>query len=80
MEDGCTDDITQQENPAHPGHEDKGPCSPFFACGTCAASIDLNSPGVVLTETQPCVVKHQSVYRFLLSSYTSSFFQPPRMS
>jgi hypothetical protein len=60
--------------------EQKGTCSPFSNCPTCSASI-------VITKTiQLCRLEVSNKQLFeidpacILSSHSSSFWQPPRLS
>ena len=64
----------QKENP-----EPEGNCSPFFACQSCPGfTINTNIVSVKQVEfaTQVHNEKHVASN---LSSYTSSFWQPPRV-
>jgi hypothetical protein len=61
-------------------HEEKGNCSPFFACGTCAQAVEIISPSLI-PETPPALQPaHHSFYLSKLSYYHASFFQPPKLS
>jgi hypothetical protein len=41
VDDDCTDASTTENNRHQDEHKEKGNCSPFFACGTCAAALVL---------------------------------------
>jgi hypothetical protein len=75
--DGCQDEITTSHQEKK---EQKGTCSPFSTCVTCAGAvviaktIQLNSP--LVSKDQFAEISIPPV----LSSYFSSFWQPPRLS
>jgi len=77
MHDGCA-----IENPASSAKEDghnEAACSPFFACATCPGAVELPRavapPAPEIRETP----QHQAFYLTRLSTYSTSFFQPPRI-
>lgn len=79
MEDDCAGE-TVQTGTHDPGeHKDKGPCSPFFACGTCAASVDITTISYTIYPLALLTMHHPSYIVFAGSDYSSSLFQPPRM-
>lgn len=77
-DDGCGEATTQTAGHAHGGEDDKGPCSPLFACGTCAAMVELHDPTLSLTAAPAIMVRHHTFYLMRLGTYSSSPFQPPR--
>jgi hypothetical protein len=78
IEDDCADEPQQEQTSAHNTHKSEGACSPFFACGTCAPSVDPLHAGVELAVSLGLSISHQSYYLLQLSSYNAPFFQPPR--
>lgn len=79
QEDECIGDQLAQTSHQEK-HEDKGNCSPFFACGTCAAALDVNLTNITIENPVPPTIHHTSLYLFQLGNYSASFFQPPRLS
>jgi hypothetical protein len=61
------------------GHE-KGMCSPFFACGSCAGFVQLAKHVSVPVLSVEQTVHHERIATSFVSGYYSSFFQPPRSS
>jgi len=76
--DDCCKEVFTESSKQHP-FEEKGPCSPFFACGSCSGfttltrSIQVAAP--VITKT----THHQQAIDLFPSAYSSGFFQPPRV-
>ncbi len=78
--DDCNNE-TSALNDQHPqDNEDKGNCSPFFACGACAHAIENLAP-VSITIQEPAIQTNYCPF-FLseLATYHPSLFQPPRFS
>jgi hypothetical protein len=78
-----SDDCAEETISTHhsPGQEDeKGICSPFFACGTCSPAIVITNLPVLIEvpETEDCF-RHPLFFLPRLSTYHPSFFQPPRI-
>jgi len=79
MEDDCAGETVQAGTHDADEHKDKGPCPPFFACGTCAASVDITTITYTIGPPVLPAMQYQSYIVFAGSDYSSSFFQPPRM-
>jgi hypothetical protein len=78
--DGCSNENSAL-NDRHPEeNEDKGNCSPFFACGTCAHAIEIISPVSMTLPESPVLTTYCRFYLSELSTYHPSLFQPPRFS
>jgi hypothetical protein len=77
--DDCDDEHV--ESTSHSEKDDcSGGCSPFFTCGTCTG-FTYETPVL----TFDAVITHEDksfldLSILLYSEYTSSFFQPPKMS
>ncbi|WP_315823552.1 hypothetical protein [Paraflavitalea speifideaquila] len=80
IEEDCADEPLQEVPSSHNNHKSEGACSPFFACGTCAPSVDPIHAGVEVVVSTPLSIDHQSFFLLQLSSYTAPFFQPPRLA
>jgi hypothetical protein len=65
---------SQKENKQQP----EGNCSPFFACATCPASVELSKPMELIIPVEQKPVHHHQLVKFNFTTYTASFFQPPR--
>jgi hypothetical protein len=79
----CTTDDCNltARNHNHTGqNEDKGNCSPFFACGTCAQAIESISPSLAAKAPLAIQPQRHSFYLSCLSNYHASFFQPPKLT
>jgi hypothetical protein len=72
--------MAQQKDYSHHNQQEKGACSPLFACNNCGPSAEINYNRLELVPSNPVVPVHQSFYLLQLSSYTASFFQPPRIA
>lgn len=72
----CADQLPASAN--HDKHKSEGACAPFFACATCPGSVELtNSIHLVFPKVEK-TVHHQARLTFNLSTYSPSFWQPPR--
>ena len=78
LDDCCADQIVNKSN--HDKHKSEGACSPFFACATCSASVALTKPIQLVEPTVEKTVYHPVAVKFNLPSYSSSLWQPPRLS
>lgn len=58
----------------------EGTCSPFFACATCPGFAHISKPVQIEQPSTPYQVHHESNIVFDLSTYSTSFWQPPRLS
>jgi hypothetical protein len=80
MRDNCLNETAQQKRDSQQDQQEKGTCSPFFACGACAALADLHTPCIALSNMPAVILTHHSFYLLQLSTYCASTFQPPRFS
>lgn len=72
----CQDEQTATSSQGET-HE-KGSCSPFFACATCAGFVQIAKQ---VSVPQPVLQRpaHPETFAvFFTSTYYPSFFQPPR--
>ncbi|MFT3750516.1 MAG: hypothetical protein QM768_19545 [Agriterribacter sp.] len=78
----CTDDDCAQEKnrPENHSHKETGTCSPFYACGTCATSVDPVFQKLTVIDPPLVLVEHISFYLLHSGSYFSTLFQPPRIA
>ncbi|WP_207511939.1 hypothetical protein [Longitalea luteola] len=79
MADECDNKTSASHQPHPTDNEEKGNCSPFFACGTCAHAVEIISR---VSITLPEYAVRTTYYHFYvekLSSYHPSLFQPPRV-
>ncbi len=75
--DECNDEeiaTAQKENKK----QTEGNCSPFFACATCAGFIQMSNLVQIITPIIENQVHHERLVIFNLTTYSSSFWQPPR--
>lgn len=75
--DECNDEeiaTAQQENKDQP----EGNCSPFFACATCSGFTEMTKTVQVKQPVVENQVHNENLLIFNLSTYSSSFWQPPR--
>ena len=76
--DGCSNE-TSALNDQHPDdNEDKGNCSPFFACGACAHAIESITPVIIPIHEPTVQTNYFPFYLSELATYHHSLFQPPR--
>jgi hypothetical protein len=77
LEDDCHDEPTavssQQKYP-----EERGGCSPFFACATCPGFVHLERSISIPQPFIPGMAHFETPVKFFSSSYHSTLFQPPR--
>lgn len=59
-------------------HKTEGTCSPFFACGACSGFVQLYKPVHVASLFVEKQVHYSTIPTFNLSTYSPSFWQPPR--
>lgn len=62
----------------HKEHQSEGTCSPFFACATCAGFVMLSDRILFIQPIPEKQVHHERIINNNLSTYTSTFWQPPR--
>jgi len=77
LEDECNDKemaTALQENEQSP----EGACSPFFACASCEGSVEMSKLVQIVQPVIENQVLHETLVVFNLSTYSSSFWQPPR--
>ncbi len=77
----CTQDECANEiatSTAGDADHDKGACSPFFACATCPGAAELHKVALAPVPETEVVMHREVVYFERLSTFSSSFFQPPR--
>jgi hypothetical protein len=76
IDDCCADQVTKTTN--HDKHTSEGTCSPFFACTTCPGFAETAVPVQLAEPVTEKTVYHQTIVKFNLPAYSSSFWQPPR--
>jgi hypothetical protein len=76
-EDDCSDEVATQQDD-HQQEKEKGSCSPFFACGTCAPAVEISLPVALNTPQAIRENQYHSCYFLQLSNYHAALFQPPR--
>lgn len=72
----CTDQLATSAN--HEKRQTEGTCSPFFACATCPGSVELAKPIQLIQPVIEKQVHHEQLVQYNLTTYPSSFWQPPR--
>ena len=75
--DECNDEeiaTAQQENKDEP----EGNCSPFFACATCPGFAATSKTVQIYQPVIQNQIHHETFVIFNLTTYASSFWQPPR--
>ena len=77
--DNCQDDFTTSSSTNQEPHE-KAPCSPFFACGSCAGFVIMTRQVDLPDPTLEMPSHYEKIIPFFASVYYPSFFQPPRLS
>jgi hypothetical protein len=75
IDDCCADQAIAAN---HNNHENEGICSPFFACATCSASVELTKTIQLDFPSAESLVHQHAIMKSDLPSYSSSFWQPPR--
>lgn len=78
MADDCNNKGSALHKPHPADNEEKGSCSPFFACGTCAHAIETISPVSIILPESAAQTNYCHFYLSELSTYHPSLFQPPR--
>lgn len=78
--DNCNDEMAATATSHSNENDEKGNCSPFFACGTCAHAIEIISPVQLVPMENQVRTTHFHFYLSGLSTYHHSLFQPPRVS
>lgn len=79
MVDECNDEeiaTAKKENKQEP----EGNCSPFFACATCPGFTEMSKPVEIVQPIIESQVSHGTIVVFNLSTYSASFWQPPRIA
>jgi hypothetical protein len=76
VDDCCADRLVNTTN--HDKHNNEGTCSPFFACATCPASVELAKSVKLDFLAVGNLIHHQQIIELPLPSYSSSFWKPPR--
>ena len=76
IDDCCADQPANTSN--HDKHNDEGACSPFFSCATCPGSIVVTKTIHIEFALAEKTIHHQTIVKFNLPVYSSSFWQPPR--
>lgn len=80
----CLVDNCNQEEAANTQTENRpkqeGACSPFFACVTCSGFTHMSKPVQISELVKEKQVHYETLIVFNPSTYTSSFWQPPRLS
>ena len=74
--DGCADEVAQTSSGQVP--LEKGTCSPFFSCAGCSGFVNVAKPIQIAGPATERTVHYEKTIAFNISSYSSSFFQPPR--
>ncbi|WP_276483442.1 hypothetical protein [Paraflavitalea pollutisoli] len=78
MHDDCADEVAVSVTNHEEEKKDEA-CSPFFACGTCPAAVEVaKAPLIDVPETTVQPV-HGAVYLVRLATFTADWFQPPRL-
>jgi hypothetical protein len=76
VDDCCADEFAATSN--HKDHQSEGTCSPFFACATCPGFVLLSDRIQIIQPVPVKQVHHEEIVNHILSTYASSFWQPPR--
>jgi hypothetical protein len=75
--DECNDEeIATAQSKNKPKQE--GNCSPFFACATCPGFAEMVKPVQIKQPVKDNQVHHETLVVFNLTTFASSFWQPPR--
>jgi len=78
LTDNCNEDdlaSSQKKN----NKQDDGNCSPFFACASCTGFTITSKPVEIIQPVIEIQIPTESFIVFNLTSYTASFWQPPRV-
>jgi hypothetical protein len=75
--DDCADEANESRHNDHK-QDDKGACSPFYACGSCVPAVEVTAIRTTFAEIKKEKPDHFSIYQFQLGRYSASLFQPPR--
>jgi hypothetical protein len=59
-------------------HQAEGTCSPFFACAACPGFVELVNRIQLVQPLFAKQVHHERMVNHNLTTYFSSFWQPPR--
>jgi hypothetical protein len=78
--DNCDDEITTQNDSQKHHQDEKGTCSPFFSCGTCAPAIEIATSVALDIPQTAKEIQYHSFYFLQLSYYHAALFQPPRVN
>ena len=62
----------------HKDEDNKGMCSPFNACASCVASVELNTPVEYSQPIKQAQVYYERLQAFDPAHYTNLCWQPPR--
>jgi hypothetical protein len=76
FDDCCAGQLATSSN--HKDHPSEGTCSPFFACATCPGFVMLSDRIQFIQPAAEKQVHHEGMVNHHLSTYVSSFWQPPR--
>jgi hypothetical protein len=77
----CLDDDCGNETSAtHPddGDRNEGLCSPFSACASCAASVEIQTMQIAVQELLPALPQYNTFRVNDREGIYSDLFQPPR--
>lgn len=78
LDDDCAGETTSASTHS-PGEEnDKGFCSPFSACASCAASEEISMGSFSFQQLKPAPVRYSTYITSNGEEVYSSLFQPPR--
>jgi hypothetical protein len=75
--DKCNDEeitTSQKQN----NKQEEGNCSPFFACASCTGFTIMTKPVQIVQPVTEIQVHPETFVVFNLTTYSSSFWQPPR--
>jgi hypothetical protein len=70
---------SEPETESQANHQNKGACSPFFACATCPGSVELAKTIQLPSPVIEKIVHHQTTISLRLPHYAASYWQPPRL-
>ncbi|RYG50840.1 MAG: hypothetical protein EOO01_09775 [Chitinophagaceae bacterium] len=80
LDDDCAGELAQTENhsPERKQGDDQGFCSPFSACASCAASVDITTGVLILHQSSVAAPRFSEYLVANIEEVYSSLFQPPR--
>jgi len=78
LDDDCAGELTQTDGDRSAENSDKGFCSPFSACASCAASVDITTGNYVVVQPPPVSPRFSEYLIANVEEVYSSLFQPPR--